>query len=109
MTQLLRLLATSFAIFTMAAPAAAADKTAQLDALYAQYWEEYLELNPLAATFQGDTRYNDRLPNTLSEEYRRKTHDFNARWLKQIESIGAEGLDGQALEVPLDVLAEVDG
>ena len=77
--------------------AASAGKAAQLDALYAQYWEEYLELNPLAATFQGDTRYNDRLPNTLSEEYRRKTHDFNARWLKQVESIGSEGLDGQAL------------
>ena len=27
-------------------------KAERLDALYAQYWEELLELNPLAATYQ---------------------------------------------------------
>ena len=58
-----------------------ADKAARLDALYAQFWEEYLELSPLAATFQGDPRYNDRLPNILSEAYRQETHDFHTRWL----------------------------
>jgi uncharacterized protein (DUF885 family) len=74
-----------------------ADKAARLDALYAQYWEQYLELNPIAATFQGDPRYNDRLPNVLSEEYRKKTHDFNTRWLEQVEAIGPEGLEEQDL------------
>ena len=68
-----------------------ADEASRLDTLYAQYWEEYLELNPLAATFQGDPRYNDRLPNFLSEAYRQKTHDFHASWLEQIESIGSDG------------------
>ncbi|MGH8496276.1 MAG: DUF885 domain-containing protein [Gammaproteobacteria bacterium] len=87
-----------------AAPADAAtaqpargDKAARLDTLYAQYWEEFLELNPVAATFQGDPRYNDRLPNFLSEDYRQKTHDFNTRWLEKVESIGPEGLEGQDL------------
>ena len=74
-----------------------ADKASRLDTLYAQYWEEYLEFNPLAATFQGDPRYNDRLPNFLSEEYRQKSHDFHSRWLERIESVGSEGLDGQDL------------
>ena len=74
-----------------------ADKAARLDALYAQYWEEYLELSPLAATFQGDPRYNDRLPNILSEAYRQETHDFHTRWLERIESTGSGGLDGQDL------------
>jgi uncharacterized protein (DUF885 family) len=72
-------------------------KAARLDALYAQYWEEYLELNPVAATFQGDPRYNDRLPNFLSEDYRRKTHDFNTRWLERVEAIGPEGLEEKDL------------
>ena len=73
------------------------DKSARLEALYARYWEENLELNPIAATFQGDPRYNDRLPNFYSEEYRQKTHDFNARWLQAIEQVGPEGLEDQDL------------
>src|SRR5688572_14190789 len=73
------------------------DKPARLEALYAQYWEENLELNPIGATFQGDPRYNDRLPNFYSEEYRQKTHDFNARWLETIEQVGPEGLEDQDL------------
>ena len=97
MVRPLRLLALFSALAFLAGPAAAADKSARLEALYEQYWEEYLELNPLAATFQGDNRYNDRLPNTLSAEYRRKWQEFNERWLKQVESVGPEGLEGQDL------------
>jgi uncharacterized protein (DUF885 family) len=85
-----------------APPAAApqapvADKAARLEALYAQYWEETLKLNPIQATFQGDPRYNDQLPDFLSAEYRRQSHDFNERWLKAVQDIGPDGLDGQAL------------
>ncbi|GAB3354122.1 DUF885 domain-containing protein [Lysobacter tyrosinilyticus] len=81
-----------------AAPQAATqDKAARLEALYAQYWEENLKLNPLQATFQGDARYNDQLPDFLSADYRQQSHDFTARWLKAVQDIGPEGLDGQAL------------
>ena len=73
------------------------NKAAQLEALYAQYWEETLKLNPIQATFQGDPRYNDQLPDFLSADYRRQTHDFNERWLKAVKDIGSDGLDGQAL------------
>jgi uncharacterized protein (DUF885 family) len=73
------------------------DKAQKLNALYAEYWEEYLELNPLQATFQGDARYNDRMPNFLSAEFRKKSHDFTTRWLGRVEAVGAEGLDGQDL------------
>ncbi len=72
-------------------------KSARLEALYAQYWEENLELNPIGATFQGDPRYNDRLPNFYSADYRQKTHDFNARWLKTVEDVAPDGLEGQDL------------
>ncbi|MEQ1581132.1 MAG: DUF885 domain-containing protein [Steroidobacteraceae bacterium] len=40
-----------------------------LDALVEDYYEQYLKLNPLAATANGDMRFNDRLPNTLSEQW----------------------------------------
>lgn len=74
---------------------AAESKSQQLNRLYAEYWEETLRLNPLQATFQGDPRYNDQLPNFLTEEFRRESHDFTVRWLKKIESVGPQGLSGQ--------------
>jgi uncharacterized protein (DUF885 family) len=79
------------------AAAPADSKAAQLNQLYAQYWEESLRLNPLRATFQGDPRYNDQLPNFLSAEYREKSRRFTEQWLKKVESAGADGLDGQDL------------
>lgn len=74
-----------------------ADKARQLEGLYAQYWEELLQLNPLQATFQGDARYNDQLPDFGSAEFRAKSKKFNEDWLHRIERIGADGLHGQDL------------
>jgi len=65
--------APSFAKAPDAKPAASAsksDKAAQLNALYDQYWEEVLKLNPLQATFQGDPRYNDQMPNFPTAVFR---------------------------------------
>ncbi|MFX8347224.1 hypothetical protein ABTL51_20125, partial [Acinetobacter baumannii] len=65
--------------FAADAPAAAQTQNAQaarLNALYEQYWEELLKLNPIQATFQGDPRYNDQLPNFYSAEYREKSRQF---------------------------------
>ena len=30
----------------------------KMNQLYAQYWEDYLRQNPIAATYNGDQRYN---------------------------------------------------
>ncbi len=79
------------------APATDDAKARRLDALYAQYWQESLKLNPLNATYQGDNRYNDQLPDFYSAAFRKQNHDFTARWLKKIEAIGSSGLGGQAL------------
>ena len=73
------------------------EKATALDRLYEQFWQEGLELNPLQATFQGDARYNDELPNFLSADYRKRTHAFNARWLKKVQALGPAGLEGQDL------------
>ena len=75
----------------------AEDKGARLTKLYAEYWEEVLKLNPVQATFQGDNRYNDLLPDFGSAEYRKQQHDFTVRWLKTIEDVGSAGLQGQDL------------
>ena len=77
--------------------AAQADKAAQLNQLYADYWEGVLKLNPLQATFQGDARYNDQLPDMGSAEYRKQSHDFTVEWLDKARKIGDDGLQGQDL------------
>jgi uncharacterized protein (DUF885 family) len=73
------------------------NKAAQLTKLYAEYWEEVLKLNPIQATFQGDNRYNDLLPDFGSAQYRKQQHDFTVRWLKTIQEVGSSGLRGQDL------------
>jgi uncharacterized protein (DUF885 family) len=80
-----------------AVTAPAATKAAQLDKLYADYWEALLKLNPLQATFQGDSRYNDQLPDFYSAEFRKQSHDFTRQWLDRAQAIGSDGLQGQAL------------
>ncbi len=79
---------------TLQAPAS---KARQLDQLYGQFWEESLKLNPIQATFQGDNRYNDQLPDFYSAQFRQQSHDFTQRWLDRIQAIGPDGLQGQDL------------
>ncbi|TWT17589.1 DUF885 family protein [Luteimonas marina] len=84
-----------------ATPQAAAqhaeDKAAQLNALYAEHWEEFLRLNPIQATFQGDHRYDDQLPDFGSKQFREQQHAFVTRWLDRVKAIGSDGLAGQDL------------
>ncbi|PPT77188.1 DUF885 domain-containing protein [Xanthomonas arboricola pv. populi] len=72
-------------------------KAQQLNLLYDQYWDASLKLNPLRATFQGETRYNDQLPNFLSPAFRQQSHDFTVLWLGKAEALGPDGLSGQDL------------
>ena len=75
--------------------ATAESKATALDRLYAEFWEASLKLNPLQATFQGDSRYNDQLPNFFTEASRKEAHDFAVDWLQRVEAIGPDGLRGQ--------------
>ena len=73
------------------------DKAAQLNLVYDEYWDASMRLNPLQATFQGDTRFNDQLPNFLSAASRRQAHEFMVEWLGKVEAVGSDGLQGQDL------------
>jgi len=44
--------------------------------VFEAYHEDGLKLNPIGATFQGDTRYNDTLPNFLSTEYEKQLRAY---------------------------------
>ncbi len=73
------------------------DKPAQLNRIYDEYWDASMRLNPLQATFQGDSRFNDQLPNFLSPASRQQSHDFMVQWLGKVEKVGKDGLEGQDL------------
>lgn len=79
------------------APARAVPKQVQLERLYDEYWDASMRLNPLQATFQGEARYNDQLPNILSAAWRQQSHDFTTQWLGKVEKVGSDGLQGQDL------------
>jgi len=73
-----------------------AQLAAELETLYGQFWEESLRLNPIQATYIGDSRYNDQLPNFLGTEFRQRAHAFNRRWLDRAQAIDPAPLQGQA-------------
>ena len=49
--------------------------------LLTHYYEDGLKLNPLNATFQGDYRYNDILPNFLSSDYKKEMKNYYSSYL----------------------------
>ncbi|MDZ4715608.1 MAG: DUF885 domain-containing protein [Cytophagales bacterium] len=55
-----------------------------LDSLFTSYQEENLKLFPLQATTIGDNRYNDQLPNTLTQTYRSRVKAFYSRYREQL-------------------------
>jgi len=56
-----------------------------IDSLFKSYYQDYLKLNPLQATSIGDSRYNDQLPNTLTQAHRNKVRDFHTRYKAQLQ------------------------
>jgi len=55
-------------------------------AMLEQYFEDYLRLNPLRATYIGDPSYNDQLPNSLGPQYLQERHAFNERYLAEVRT-----------------------
>jgi len=66
-----------------------------LDTLVEDYYEHYLELNPLVATANGDMRFNDRLPNTLSEQWLADLLALEQDSLARVTAIDPASLDEQ--------------
>ncbi len=65
---------------------------AQLNQLYADYFEESLRRSPMRATQIGDPRFNDQLPDAQSEVYRAEDARLAQQWLKTITAIDPSGL-----------------
>ena len=68
----------------------------RLTELVEAYWEEFLTLNPLNATFIGDNRYNDRLENSIGPQFLADSLALDKKYLEQLGGIDPAALSGQA-------------
>ncbi len=73
----------------------AIDAPAALTALFDEYFERGLELNPVRATAIGDYRYNDKFANSLSPEYRETERKMDEEFLARLLEIDREQLARQ--------------
>ena len=71
------------------------DAGTALHALFDEQFERNLEMNPLSATFIGDDRYNDRLANSNSPEYRAASEAMDEEFLQRLLEIDREQLNYQ--------------
>lgn len=83
-------------------PAGVSDRLARM---VDDWFEEYLALNPLAATYLGDHRYDDRYPNWIGEEYRQARESLCRRYLERANALDRRALDA-ADRVTLDVFVQ---
>ena len=67
----------------------------ELADFFEKYHEEYLPLFPLAATVEGDNRYNDQLPVDFSDSYREKIKNFYQVYLDQLKKFDRGKLNDQ--------------
>ena len=79
-------------------PADAADPTESLHALFDEFFERGLELNPMRASTIGDYRFNDQFANSIGPEHREASRQLDERFLARLLNI-----DSQATLAPRQI------
>jgi uncharacterized protein (DUF885 family) len=104
--------APSFAAQSSPAAATSADSAA-LHALFENYFERQLQLNPLLATFTGDHRYDDQFTNNISPEHIAIALAVDRKALEDAQRLAAKQLsDTDRLSVEIfmyDLRTTIDG
>jgi uncharacterized protein (DUF885 family) len=75
-------------------PAPAPTPAARLHEMVEDYWRESLALDPLAATFVGEHRYDDQLPNAIGAAHLALRLTLERRYLRQLDGFAPAGLEG---------------
>ena len=71
------------------------DPGVALNEMFEEYADRYLEMNPVQATFNGVNRYNDRMANSNSPEYRAAAEAMDQEFLRRLLEIDREQLNEQ--------------
>jgi uncharacterized protein (DUF885 family) len=77
--------------------------TNAIQSLFSRYHEERLKLYPLEATMAGDNRYDDLLPNVLTESFRDTARGFYRKYLGELGRFDRRSLPSED-QRSLDVL-----
>ncbi|MCJ8210480.1 DUF885 domain-containing protein [Mucilaginibacter sp. RS28] len=77
---------------TTTSSSTSSSNNADIKKLFDQYYEDRLKLYPLEATYEGDNRFNDQLPNDQSAAFRKEVHAFLERNLDQLKTFDREKL-----------------
>ena len=87
---------TTLLIATLASLTLLAQKSIEanpnLAALFTDYYEENLKLNPVDATYNGDNRYNDMLPIAFTEGYREQMRAYYKKYLAALNGFNRSAL-----------------
>ena len=76
-------------------PADVADPTPSLHALFDEFFERGLELNPLRASTTGDYRFNDQFANSIGPEHREASRQLDEIFLARLLNIDRKQLSRQ--------------
>lgn len=68
----------------------------QLNVIYDEYFQASLKLEPLRATYLGEHKYNNLLPDTLSSEHRERVRMLEEEYLASVQRFAFEHLPEDA-------------
>jgi uncharacterized protein (DUF885 family) len=72
---------------------ASAGSNKELAQLLEKYYNDRMELFPIEATINGDSRFNDRLAIDFTDDYRKKLNDFFTSNLDAVKQVNREQLN----------------
>ena len=64
----------------------------ELTQRYKDFYEEGLKLDPARATIAGDNRYNDQLPNTLTDQYQQQMRGYYQKYHDLLNAVDRNSL-----------------
>lgn len=79
------------------------ETSASIDMIAGNYYEDYLKLHPLEATAQGDNRFNDLLPISISKEQISKEINLYTKYQNKLKNVDYSALSDDN-KVVYDVL-----
>lgn len=80
-----------------------ADENVNFENIAQRYFDAQLALNPIAAVYMGDFRFNDKFVNSLTDEFLAQQHQTNTQYLKWVNDIDREKLN-PARQISYDIL-----
>ena len=56
----------------------------ELNTILENYYQDGLKLNPINATNEGDSRYNDKFPELITDNYKNKQAEYYNKYLNKV-------------------------